>query len=136
MTEVPTRRSRPAASKRGRKPAADPRKHFISVRCNSEEYLTITVRAARAGLTAGAFLRQRAVGSAGPGAIRRPTPRTEELSRILGQLGKIGSNLNQIAKAYNSRAIMPGLADILAARREVGEMHQAVMKALGRDHQG
>lgn len=43
----------------------------------------------------------------------KPSADIEILARILGQLGKIGSNVNQIARAYNKTG-NPPKSDILA----------------------
>jgi hypothetical protein len=55
---------------------------------------------------------------------------------LLGWLGKLGSNVNQLAHGFNRDRILPGFPELLAIRREVAEMRAALMKALGRDHQG
>jgi hypothetical protein len=90
--------------------------------------------AERAGLTVGPFLRKLALGDAGPRAVRRPPVEKAELARILGALGKIGSNVNQLAHAYNQLGRVPGFPELIAIRREIGEMRTALLKALGRDH--
>jgi hypothetical protein len=54
-----------------------------------------------------------------------------ELARLLGWLGKLGSNVNQLAHAYNRDRRIPGFPEILAIRQEVAEMRAALLKALG-----
>jgi len=120
---------------RGRKRVKDARTRFIAVRCDETEYTTITESAQRAGLSVGAYLRSAATGEAGPRARRTPPVEYQALGWILGQIGKIGSNINQMAKAYNQSQLVPGFPELLAIRREVQEMREALMKALGRDHQ-
>ena len=58
--------------------------------------------AAQAGLSVGAFLRALALGSAGPRAVKRPRVEREQLARLLGEIGKLGSNVNQIARWANT----------------------------------
>jgi hypothetical protein len=106
------------------------------IRCTQDERAAIKKAAQQAGLSVGAFLRALALGDAGPRAVRRPPVEREELARLLGWLGKLGSNVNQLAHAFNRDGILPGFPELLAIRREVGEMRAALMKALGRDHQG
>lgn len=126
-----------AAPSRGRKRVSDARTKVIPpIRCTAQERVAILERADKAGLSVGAYLRTQALGSPGPRAVRRPPVERKELARILGQLGKIGSNLNQLAHAYNRDRVLPGFPEILAMRGEVKEMRNALMKALGRDHQG
>jgi len=46
-------------------------------------------------------------------ARRKPSADTEVLTRILGQLGKIGSNINQLAKVANQNGDIPAEATLL-----------------------
>ena len=123
------RRNRPR-----RVPVDDPRTQFIAVRCTITERAAITERATQAGLSVGAYLRNQALGSPGPRAVRKPPIERKELARLLGWLGKLGSNVNQLAHGFNRDGAVPGLRQLLTVRREVGEMRAALMKALGRDH--
>ncbi len=63
-------------------------------------------------------------------SVRRPSVEKEQLARVLGQLGKIGSNLNQVAKAMHKDGA--DIADIMEAVAEVRETSRAVMQAMGR----
>jgi hypothetical protein len=119
-----------------RKRVDDARTQFIAVRCTITERAAITEKATQAGLAVGAYLRRQALGTPGPRAVRKPPVERKELARLLGWLGKLGSNVNQLAHGFNRDRLLPGLPEMLAIRREVGEMRAALMKALGRDHQG
>ena len=133
-SEVPNPRTKNMAPWRGRKRVSDAKNSFISVRCTAEERSKIDEAARQAGLSIGAYLRSLALGSAGPRAVRRPPIERKELARLLGHLGKVGSNLNQLAYAYNRERRIPGLAELTTMRQQVGELRDALMKALGRDH--
>jgi hypothetical protein len=122
-----------AAPWRGRRRVADPKTVPISLRCTAKDHAAISAAAARAGLSIGAYLRALALGSAGPRAVRRPPIERKELARLLGHLGKVGSNINQLARAYNQTGIRPGFPELVAIRQEIGEMRAALMLALGRD---
>lgn len=122
-----------AAPWRGRRRVADPKTVPISLRCTAKDHAAISAAAARAGLSIGAYLRALALGSAGPRAVRRPPIERKELARLLGQLGKVGSNINQLARSYNQTGIRPGFPELVAIRQEIGEMRAALMLALGRD---
>ncbi len=130
--EVTNPRTKTMAPWRGRKRVSDAKTSFISVRCTAEERSKIDEAARQAGLSIGAFLRALALGSAGPRAVRRPPIERKELARLLGHLGKVGSNLNQLAYAFNRDRRIPGLAELNAIRQQVGELRDALMKALGR----
>jgi hypothetical protein len=67
------------------------------IRCTQDERAAIKKAAQQAGLSVGAFLRALALGDAGPRAVRRPPVERVELARLLGWLGKLGSNVNQLA---------------------------------------
>lgn len=110
----------------------DARGRFIAVRCSDQEHANIAEKAAQAGLSVGAFLRSLALGDAGPRAVRRPPVERKELARLLGHLGKVGSNINQLAHAFNRDRIIPGFPEILAIREDIRQLRAALMKALGR----
>lgn len=110
----------------------DARSRFIAVRCSEKEHAAISEKATQGGLSVGAFLRSLALGDAGPRAVRRPPVERKELARLLGHLGKVGSNINQLAHAFNRDRILPGFPELLAIREEIRQMRVALMKALGR----
>jgi hypothetical protein len=132
MSEAANPRAKSMAPWRGRKRVKDARTKLIPVRCTAEERAAIKAVADKAGLSVGAFLRAAALGDAGPRAVRRPPIERKELARLLGHLGKVGSNLNQLAYAFNRDRRVPGLAELTAMRQQVGELRDALMKALGR----
>jgi Bacterial mobilisation protein (MobC) len=137
---VEAEKPRPTAKRavpwKGRRRVPDPRTKLVNVRCNDHERTAIGQRAHQAGLSVGAYMRRQALGDAGPRAVRRPPAEHAELVRLLAHLGKIGSNINQLAHAYNSKGAVPGFPELLAIRKEMGEMRAALLQALGRDHQG
>jgi uncharacterized protein YqfA (UPF0365 family) len=55
---------------------------------------------------------------------------------LLGAIGKLGSNVNQIAKAFNERRDAPSLAELAEMRADIAAMRAAVMAALGRGQGG
>jgi hypothetical protein len=134
MSEVSNPRAKPAVPWRGRRRVEDAKTSFISVRCTAGERVLIDEASAQAGLSVGAYLRTLALGKPGPRARRRPPIERAVLARLLGELGKIGSNINQIAHAYNGRGRVPALEELKALRDEVGRIRKALMTALGRDH--
>lgn len=134
MSEAPNPRSKGIAPWRGRRRVSDAKTSFVAVRCTAKERSTIDEAARKAGLSIGAYLRTLALGSPGPRAVRRPPIERKELARLLGHLGKIGSNLNQLTRAYNGGGRAPALAELTALRQEIGQIRDALMKALGRDH--
>ena len=108
------------------------RGHVLQVRCTDDERAGIVAAAERAGLTVGAFMRQQSLGTPGPRAARRPVVARVELAQVLGQLGKWGSNVNQLARAYNVDGSTPAAVELAAIRAELVTMREALMGALGR----
>ncbi len=109
------------------------RTHYVAVRCTPAELTILAAKAERAGLSRGAYLRAVALGSTRPRAARRPVVEKVELARLLGELGKVGSNLNQLARAANC-GVSPALAELKTAVLAVERAASGIMKALGRDH--
>jgi Bacterial mobilisation protein (MobC) len=122
----------PTVRRYGKRPLPDARKDFVAVRCNASEYASLTAAAAQAGLSVGAYLRTLALGTAGPRAVRRPPVQRAELARLLGELGKLGSNVNQIARQVNATGNLPAWSELSTMREDIGVLRAAVMKALGR----
>ena len=117
---------------RGRRRVSDAKEKFIAVRCTEEDRAFIAETAAQAGLSVGAFLRALAVGSAGPRAVKRPRAEREELARLLGEIGKLGSNINQIARWTNTVKSPPSAGTLAQMRDDIALMRAEVMKALDR----
>ena len=116
----------------GKRKLADARDAWVHIRCTAVEHAMISAKAEKAGLSAGAYLRTLATGSAGPRAMRRPPIEKAELARVLGELGRLGSNVNQLARVVNTTGNLPARADLASIDAEVQAMRMALMKALGR----
>lgn len=108
------------------------RSKIINIRCSPKEHATIRTNADLAGFAVGAFLRAAGTGDAGPRAKRRPTADHIALRQILGQIQRTGNNINQIARALNSRqqASIPELRKALSAYMETRD---AIFEALGKE---
>lgn len=115
----------------GKRKLADAREKFVAVRCSAAEHAALTAAAAQAGLSVGAFLRATALGRPGPRAVRRATVETEALARLLGEFGKLGSNVNQLARVANTNGDIPARDQLDGIAAEVRRLSAATMKALG-----
>ncbi len=106
---------------------------IIASRCLDEEFTAIAAKADKAGLAVGAFMRAAALGDTGPRAQRRPPIDHKALRQYLGQFGRLGNNINQIARALNSgeKAKLPELQQLLRACLNIVN---AINAALGRKH--
>jgi hypothetical protein len=130
MNEAPDARTE-GISWRGRRKVADPKDVTISFRCTGASYAVIDEAATRVGLSIGGYLRTLALGSAGPRAVRRPPIERRELARLLGLLGNLTGNINQISKAYNISRRIPDAPEMIAIREHVAVMRAALLRALG-----
>jgi hypothetical protein len=61
----------------------------------------LVAKATAAGLSAASYLRASALGDSGVKARRAPTMEKQVLSAAIAELNKVGSNVNQIARALN-----------------------------------
>jgi hypothetical protein len=120
-----------------RQPQADPsaaakrhRTRQLAVRCTPEELAAIQEKAAASGLATGAFARAAMLGGSGPRARRRTTADKEALLRVLAQLGRVGNNINQIARRLNTGDTihLPSLEQALGAYLDI---RNAIFEALG-----
>lgn len=109
------------------------RQRVISFRVDPGEYDRIKGEADRGGVTVGTFARDVLIGAQAARRVRRPPAEKAELVRILGQLGKIGSNVNQLAAKANVGVLR--VLDPMALAQlqdELDEMRDDLMRALGR----
>ncbi len=102
------------------------------VRCTLEEFKAIAAKADKAGLAIAAFMRAAALGDPGPRAQRRPPADHKALRQILGHIGRIGNNINQIARALNAEE-RTSLRDLPEALRAYLVLRDAIFKALGKN---
>jgi hypothetical protein len=107
------------------------RNRHITVRLSADERSAVDAAAERAGLTPGSYARQLLLGAPAPRQVRRPPVERKELARLLAELGKIGGNLNQLAKAANSGVVVYS-GEIDAAIDSLLEVRNAILAALGR----
>jgi Mobilization protein NikA len=115
----------------------------VTVRLTKDERAALETLSSRSGMAAGAFMRAAAFGDAGPRARRRPTADHRTLRQLLGECGRIGNNINQIARRLNQgeTVSLPEIREALAAYRLIRD---AIFTALGMkpagegsdDHQG
>ena len=96
--DAPTGRKKGPLARAKTRRRRRPRKNSSPCASQRADRERIEKEAREAGLRIGGYLRALALGSAGPRAVKRPAVEREQLARLLGELGKLGSNVNQIAK--------------------------------------
>lgn len=111
---------------------------IIGFRVDATERAEIEAAAEAAGLTIGSFVRDTMLRRVSTKPTRRPSLDRVLLSQLLGQLGKLGGNLNQIARRLNAGAGV-GADRITAACDELWILKDEILKAIRRldyDSQG
>jgi hypothetical protein len=112
------------------------RTKFVIARLTPDEHAGVTALADKRGMSPGALIRQTLLNVPPGPNVRRPTADTKLLAKTLAELGKIGSNINQIA--YHLNAGRPGdriEGSLDDALRELLEWRTALMQALGYERQ-
>lgn len=101
----------------------------VTTRYDADEYAELEEAASRAGLTRASYQRVQSLARPKTRSTRSAPVEKQLLARLLGQIGKIGSNLNQIARAANM-----GLgvrADLVNLMGELRRLVPLILMALG-----
>lgn len=104
----------------------------LTIRLTSVQAERLETEAEAFGLTKGSLVKSRIFDGVQPRRV--PRPDQQELARIVAQLGKLGSNVNQLARAVNSgRAPAPATTEraIELARQSLDQIRAEVLAALG-----
>jgi hypothetical protein len=101
----------------------------VTVRLTKDEHDALESLSSRSGLALGAFMRAAAFGNSGPRAQRRPPADHQALRQILGHCGRIGNNLNQIAKHLNEGG-QASLEELREALKAYLHIRTAILAAL------
>jgi hypothetical protein len=135
VIHAPDQSPRPVP-KRGRhfgpRPVKDPRSAWLTTRCTPEFRASVIAAAEQAGLSVADYMHSRLGGKPGPRARRNPGADVVLLAKVLAQMGRAGSNLNQIAHRLNEYDF-DGIPQLLAMRAEHDEAlaeHRAVCEAI------
>ena len=104
---------------------------LVTSRYDADEFAELEEAASRAGLTRASYQRVQSLAKPKTRSTRRAPIERELLAKVLGQLGKIGSNLNQIAhQAHLGRDVRAEVFSELPALRGLVPL---IVKALGRE---
>jgi hypothetical protein len=101
----------------------------VLVRLTEEEFTAASDKADRAGYPLATLFRLAALGHPGPRARRRPPADHKALRQLLGQSGRIGNNLNQIARHLNAggQAVLHEVQEAVTACLDI---RKGILKAL------
>ena len=126
-----TEADQPTARKARRGTEKRKRTTCVTSRYDAAEFAELTEAASRAGLTPASYQRVQSLAQPKTRSTRRAPIDREMLGKALGQLGKVGSNLNQLARAANLDRTYR--AEIMDAVTECRALLPHLMKALGRE---
>lgn len=102
----------------------------LSIRLSDTERLDIESRAQRTGLSMGGYCKFVIFNTDPPRRSSRVVPEKAELSRLIGQVSRVGANINQIAKQLNMYSAID-VVEVSNAMADVAELRASIMKALG-----
>lgn len=107
-----------------------PRQPPLSVRLSAEEIAELRSRAEQSGLTISGYFKAAVFNTPPLKRSRRVTHDQESLARLLASVGRIGSNINQLARVANMGSWAE--ADMLMeAAADIRWMRRTLMAALG-----
>jgi hypothetical protein len=104
---------------------------MVGVRLSDSEFAILSRYADASEITPASYMRMQTLDIPPPRASRKPAINREMTARVLAELGKIGSNVNQIARSLNAKSgAHPEHLD--EALKAISDMRTSCMEALGR----
>jgi hypothetical protein len=100
------------------------------VRLTEEEFGRLKASADDAGVDLSAMARAQILGAPPPTRARRRSVDHQALGRVLAELGRIGGNLNQLAKVANLVGDLTSLRNGQAMTAELAAIRDLVREAL------
>ncbi|MCG8029939.1 MAG: MobC family plasmid mobilization relaxosome protein [Candidatus Thiodiazotropha taylori] len=102
----------------------------LNIRLTDSQAERLAAEAEAFGITKGGLLKSRYFEDARPRKV--PRPDQKELAKITAQLGKLGGNVNQIAKKLNQHGAGPEDRRSLGRiQHDLAQIRQATFEALG-----
>ena len=104
----------------------------VHLRMNETEYDLLAERAKANSMTVSDFIRN-ALNTQNVAIKYELTADVPEIKKLIGEFGKIGNNLNQIARYFNQGGIISSemRTEIKKSLRDIYEMKYEVMKMAG-----
>jgi hypothetical protein len=102
----------------------------FSIRLSKDERAELEKRATAAGLTIGGYCKSVIFNSPPPRRSRRPPIDKIELARLLGEIGRLGNNLNQIAHKLHMESLIE-IPELESALKDLAILRASVVMALG-----
>lgn len=107
------------------------RQQLLPIRCTEEEAQELRAAKDAGGFdTMADFIRAKCL--RGTRSPRLPAFDRQQFARLLAEVGKVGSNVNQLARVANTNGELPAAHELEAIWQEVNAMRSALMGALSR----
>lgn len=105
------------------------RTKILPVRLTEAEQAALAEHVERTGYSRAALVRYGLFQTPLPRAVPRPTVDHKAVAQLLGELGRLGGNVNQLAKHANAGRFQANSVEL--AMRDLLALRTACMKALG-----
>lgn len=105
----------------------------VFIRLSEDDKKEFEKRCAESGQTQSDYFRQMCLSSKPLRKRKAPHLNTELLLKYLGHIGKIGSNINQVAKETNG-GFLPYTQRMEEIQKDVQHIRLIIREALGYDH--
>ncbi|MFQ5443028.1 MAG: plasmid mobilization relaxosome protein MobC [Nitrospinales bacterium] len=106
------------------------RQHRVTVRLTEAEHAELSKRADNSRLTLAGYFRSATLDTPPPPQSRRQPVDRKELGKLLGAIGRIGNNINQLAKVANAGS-WPESKSLHKACDDIRWIRRKLMEALG-----
>jgi mobilization protein NikA len=106
------------------------RQYRVTIRLNEAEATELNKRADDSRLTLAGYFRSAVLNTPPPPQSRRPPVDRKELGKLLGAIGRIGNNINQLAKIANAGSWPEGKS-LHKACEDIQWIRHTLMEALG-----
>lgn len=104
---------------------------LVTIRVTPEDHARIVQAGAAQGLGPSSFARVavcKAVGLPSPNVRRKPDPVKQDIAKMLGEIGRIGNNVNQLARVANSTGDVASIVAVDSLRSQLEELAEAVLE--------
>jgi hypothetical protein len=102
----------------------------VTIRLKPEEFEQLRQDAETAAVELATIARAHIVGAPVPRRARRHSADHVIFARALMHLGRLGGNLNQIAKVANAKGDLTAVQNVAVLRSEVAQLREMVRRAL------
>lgn len=102
-----------------------------TIRLTPDDHAVLAAAAEAAGVGPSTFARIATLDAAGgrrPEIRKRPDPVRRDLAQVLGALGRIGNNVNQVARVANATGDVSSILAVHGLRDQLAELTQAVLE--------